>query len=344
MNIYFHSAYRELGVVGPDGGLYDRFPALAARDRVGVHTAVDDPEQADAILITEAMHHLDNCLLSRVRRSPTVRRYYSKTFVYSDAPEPAFIMPGLYTNVTRSGYDPANQASINYLGSDDRHGFETDPRYRATRPELLFSISGSMRAHPVRRHLAGLSHPRAEVIDSAARRGDLPRSQQDKQNYHERYRDQLARSKFVLCPRGYGANSYRLYEVLAAGRVPVIISDAWVPTEGPDWDQVAIRIAERDVADIPRVLERAEARYETMAEAARAAYRSFFALDVQFHYIAERLQRLSRTRRAGVRLAHLHAATGSVALRGPQRIREHAKRGLRRLRAGRAGSVVKGAE
>jgi hypothetical protein len=38
----------------------------------------------------------------------------------------------------------------------------------------------------------------------------------------------LARSKYVLCPRGYGKNSFRIAEALQYGAIPVYISDEFV--------------------------------------------------------------------------------------------------------------------
>ena len=52
-----------------------------------------------------------------------------------------------------------------------------------------------------------------------------------------RFREVLEASKFVLCPRGQGTSSIRLYETLASGRVPVIIADDWVARRGPDRDR-----------------------------------------------------------------------------------------------------------
>ena len=46
----------------------------------------------------------------------------------------------------------------------------------------------------------------------------------------EKYREQAARSRFGLCPRGYGKTSFRLYEMFSMGTVPVYIyDDAWLP-------------------------------------------------------------------------------------------------------------------
>ena len=42
------------------------------------------------------------------------------------------------------------------------------------------------------------------------------------------YHDRLRTTKFALVPRGHGVFSRRLVEVLAAGAIPVIISNGWI--------------------------------------------------------------------------------------------------------------------
>ena len=50
----------------------------------------------------------------------------------------------------------------------------------------------------------------------------------------------------MICPRGWGSSSIRLFEVMEMGRVPVIISDAWV-NEAPKWADFSVRVSEADV-------------------------------------------------------------------------------------------------
>ena len=39
------------------------------------------------------------------------------------------------------------------------------------------------------------------------------------------YKDLISESYFSLCPRGYGPTSFRLYESISLGTVPIYISD-----------------------------------------------------------------------------------------------------------------------
>lgn len=65
------------------------------------------------------------------------------------------------------------------------------------------------------------------------------------------FRAGLERSTFSLCPSGTGPNSIRLWESLAAGAIPVILSDAYIPP-GPReiWENAAVICAESETAVI----------------------------------------------------------------------------------------------
>ena len=102
-----------------------------------------------------------------------------------------------------------------------------------------------------------------------------------------RFQEILMRSRFVLCPRGRGTSSMRLYETLAAGRVPVIISDDWVPPRGPDWAACSLRWPEGRIEGLLEVLEERDQDWSAMSAVARREYAEYFARDVAFHRLLE---------------------------------------------------------
>lgn len=62
----------------------------------------------------------------------------------------------------------------------------------------------------------------------------------------------LARSKYVLCPRGYGKTSFRIMEALQYGAIPVYISDVHV---FPHNDKtLSINLSPVQIPDIPSIL------------------------------------------------------------------------------------------
>lgn len=89
-------------------------------------------------------------------------------------------------------------------------------------------------------------------------------------------------SLFSLCPRGYGASSFRFYEALQLGAVPVFIYDKpWFPYEDSiDWDLFSIRIHESEIDKIPDILVEKTPFAAKMIDAGREAYEKFFSLNV----------------------------------------------------------------
>lgn len=75
--------------------------------------------------------------------------------------------------------------------------------------------------------------------------------------YSSEFSESILNSKFVLCPRGGGLSSHRLYEVLAAGRIPIIYSDRLVlPLEDSiSWDSFSIRVPECDILDTHKYID-----------------------------------------------------------------------------------------
>jgi hypothetical protein len=137
-----------------------------------------------------------------------------------------------------------------------------------------------------------LWHPRAYLEDTSA---TVSLEQKQKPlfmvNYSHndkmRYGNIIARSKFVLCPRGHACSSWRLFETMKAGRVPVIISDQWVPPVGPAWERFSIRVRQKHVAQIPAIIERYEPQAEMMGRLARTAWEEWFSAETCFHRTVE---------------------------------------------------------
>jgi hypothetical protein len=65
-----------------------------------------------------------------------------------------------------------------------------------------------------------------------------------------------SRSIFSLCPRGYGRSSFRLYEVMQLGSIPVYIYDQkWCPFEDEiDWNNFSVLIEAKDIQNIDLIL------------------------------------------------------------------------------------------
>ncbi|SDW04535.1 Exostosin family protein [Thiocapsa roseopersicina] len=100
----------------------------------------------------------------------------------------------------------------------------------------------------------------------------------------------------MLCPRGFGSSSFRLFEAMKTGRAPVILADDWIPPVGPEWDRFAIIVPESDVTSLPQLLEAREAESVNMGELARDAWETWFGKSVVFQSTVDWILDLQRDR------------------------------------------------
>jgi hypothetical protein len=269
---------------------YDRFVELAARDEVGRHTVVDDPARADVLLVVDLHAFGPAEFPSALRELPAK---HSQIRVYDERDEGIYTYAGLYVSPRERLMNRNRQRAVPYATTP-----MTADGFVEAAPDLLFSFQGSAGNHPVRRALCDAlsAHPRGLVEDtthiSFHRDSYTPSEEEERDAARAKYRQALERSKFVLCPRGYGPSSFRIYETLAAGRVPVIISDEWTPPAGIDWASCSIRIPEASIAQVPTILETSEPEWDQLTAAARRAHESSLAPSRLWNYLIDELEKV----------------------------------------------------
>jgi hypothetical protein len=94
--------------------------------------------------------------------------------------------------------------------------------------------------------------------------------------------DITQRSEFALCPRGYGKQSFRIYEVMQLNSIPVIIyNDKWFPfSDTIDWDTFTVCIHENNIHQMYDILKSYsnEQKVELLKNGARI-YKEYFTLE-----------------------------------------------------------------
>ena len=259
--------------------------ASAGMDVFAVHGLTEDAEVADIILFAE----LDGAGIhfKEVRRHPLVKRYREKCFIFCSKAFAIPFLPGIYASVGKRWASRRTQGGFHVRQLQNE--FSSFSPLTNDLPHL-FSFIGSTATAPVRRELASIRHPRFFFRDTTEEfdrvlynRATLP----ERRDYHRQFVEVTKASKFVLCPRGLGAATIRLMETMRMGRVPVIISDEWVEPSGPPWDQFSLRVAERAVSDIPRLLEARESEAVEMGMRAREEWQRWFSDEVAFHRVVE---------------------------------------------------------
>ena len=75
---------------------------------------------------------------------------------------------------------------------------------------------------------------------------------------YENYKNIISRSIFTLAPRGFGYTSFRLFEAILGGSIPIYIWDSKIIlpySDELDWNEFCIIINSNDVGNLPNILK-----------------------------------------------------------------------------------------
>ena len=260
-----------------------RMQLSAAHDKHQVHTQTEDPEAADVILFVENCDTIRHYLW--VRSHPYYRAFPEKCYLHSRYDHPLPLLPGIYPSIEHRWHTPSWTRSGSYLVSftNDYAAYDGDHTERS----YLFSFMGAAANHPLRQDLLNLSDDETFLFDTSPFWPYDELSTDKQAALEECYRDVTLESHFVVCPRGRGPSSIRLFEAMRMGRAPVILSDAWVPPEGPDWDSFSVRIPEAELHTLPARLAARADEAESMGRRARSAWEDWFSAESAFHRCTE---------------------------------------------------------
>jgi hypothetical protein len=277
----------------------------------------DDPGSADIVLFVEPQFEYQSDILS----APLYREFSEKSLVLDFLDKPRPVVPGLYVGMTQAQANSGLFEGSAYIRVADNRLLELGNKLGAE-PDLLFSFIGKVaNADRIRASVLALRHPRALVVDRSSNQSEADTD----------YVQTLLRSKFVLCPRGIGPSSWRLFETMRIGRVPVVISDDWVPPQGIDWDSFVVRVPEAEVNGIPDLLVGLEPEWSERAHRAKVAWERHLSYEHMFGWIGERCTAiLSNSRATGYRaslakqVARVDSARSAARL-ARERYKNHSK-------------------
>lgn len=118
-----------------------------------------------------------------------------------------------------------------------------------------------------------------------------------KRRLREEFIDVSRQSKFVLCPRGYGLNSFRFFESLSLGVPPILVSDdcALPFADAVDYEKFCFRVEAGDRDWVGRIREAVRdaggEAYAEMCRSARLHYDTFFSAGNYLFLLYEALRR-----------------------------------------------------
>ncbi len=187
-----------------------------------------------------------------------------EVYIFSESDWPFPYIPGLYCSLSRA-LPWAQSWSFLLDGEATCDRSTVQERY-------MYSFIGRVATHPLRRELLRLDTVNTPCVDISSAQGRFPNW-----NYRGSYWRTLRASRFVLCPRGVGASTIRIFEAMRAGAVPVIIGDDWLEPPIGDWSQFSIRVPERAVLEIPGICAAYGNRATAMGEIAKETFAQHFA-------------------------------------------------------------------
>ena len=119
-------------------------------------------------------------------------------------------------------------------------------KYKNVEKTTFCSFVGSL-THPCREKMVEVMKDKPDVY--IATNEWTNQIKEDKQTL---YLEIISKSRFTLAPRGYGKTSFRLYEALRFGSIPVYVYDyPWLPyQERLDWSRMAVLVHMDDLASL----------------------------------------------------------------------------------------------
>ncbi len=253
---------------------------------------VDTADEADVIMF-------ENHSPADIRNSAEFKKWPAKCVTVNSEDSPICFLPGCYSSNTKGLLSGRRTRTIPYIRMN-REGpnhfirpFNNEPH------QYLYAFRGGATSW-LRKKMFKMIKPGPDVfIEESSHyfHWSIDESyRQQKAVLQQEYADLLKNSLFFLCPKGAGSGSIRLFEVMQAGRIPVIISDEWIPVEGFNWDEFSIRIAEKDIARIDEIIRANEPHAVRLANNALQVYNDHFATGPDLSLLANALIAIQNNR------------------------------------------------
>ncbi len=161
-----------------------------------------------------------------------------------------------------------------------------DKYKRETNKDIFCSFVGSI-THPIRQQMVSVLNGNNKYHLSYKQWTDKVINSD-----MENFMDITSRSIFTLCPRGYGRNSFRMYEAMQLGSIPVYIFDEdWRPfKDDVNWDEFAVSIHTSQINSIDSILSNISSdKIKQMSGNSIKVYNDKFSLESMSKQIINKL-------------------------------------------------------
>lgn len=217
-------------------------------------------------------------------RNQTVRQlliqYGNRLRVYDCSDNTIAGLCGGYTSLTKVQSIPGFNCCVPYI----KNHSSFSPNFGDMRREIQGSFTGGCGpaysgGHNLRRNILKLSGEDIVLVDST----ELPNwtydddSLQKQQAAADQMESILGVSKYVACPRGNGPASFRFYESICCGSVPIVLSDDWVLPVVPLLNESILRLKECDFMRMSDLIYTDKHRYDSRRYELQKIYTAYFA-------------------------------------------------------------------
>ena len=307
MKLYFRPIEGDWAVRTGYGAQYEAFLSNVPQSGNG-YSIVTEPANADYIIHPPG-DHLTMAPVGRLLRP--LSRLDVRSFAWDSNDGPTGRRSGFYCSLPRQLFEPERHCSISYPIPFNEL-VDAAPASDALRDfGFMGNQTSGVRARMLQWFAADGGKYNGVITEGTYGSDWNVLFQRDGSEPKQRYARFLRETKFVVCPRGFGVGTVRMFEAMQAGRVPVILSDGYVMPNGIDWDSCSLRIAEIDFRRIPEVVEANLHRWPQMAANALAVWQRHFSNTGVIQYLADNLRRLEQT--ASPSLGRSLAYSGKVA-------------------------------
>jgi hypothetical protein len=108
------------------------------------------------------------------------------------------------------------------------------------------------------------------------------------------YKEILNRSIFTLSPRGFGYTSFRMFEAILSGSIPIYVWEdkCALPFEDVlDWSQFAIVININEITNLPNILKGVDIKkMQDKVQSVKKFFNYEYIAEYIAEYIKERIQ------------------------------------------------------
>jgi len=247
---------------------------------------VSHPEHADYIIINETFSFKEWRYIDKMLGDPILGKYAHKTYTINTDDCATGLIRGLYTSMPKQRYLPTFHKAVPYCTFPNELILDPLPEHPAP-PTHLAAWRGNTKSHKIRPQIIALGKRDKRVLAEST--ASWYNHQEDEKR---QYIDTLRKGKFTLCPRGLSPVSYRIFESMALGICPVILSDEYIYPDGPEWEKFALILPESKINEVANILEKEEYRYQELGACARKNWEEFMHPEKVFEYYVDSLVEL----------------------------------------------------